>query len=440
MNNSDWNTIIKLKEFNENLSNKDLIQLSMSSKKSRNNLTKEAFNTFNLLSFTSSKDYSSISFDEKAGKYGDKFDTFINPFKPLSSKLIESKMKFINDLKQFNVSPKSLLVYNYREYHYLLSEISNIFANITFLAFNRSTFTADVLHSLFENLKSLEKLELTCNLIIYNKENSNDYSITFPISLRSLKLSGNGAIAIQDKIKSTVNDKYVVDVRTYQHLPNLKNFEHFMGFSSPGDKEELFEFIKLNPQLNSLKLSGDAFYFDLFDIIKDCENLTNLKLNCVIYMPDLIDYQIPQLQHIKHLHLVFVDEDYESFLKYRLHNVTEFILESYGEYTRKNKRFIEKFTKLKSLKFIFKKEFDYSKKISINGLANLENIEVNFNYEKGSFNPMNFIVKTCKKLKLITFTKNPSQTPFEDLEENQNHIKNWGYLYFPYKLTYYKIA
>jgi hypothetical protein len=437
MNNINWNIIIKLKDFSEYFCNKDLIQLSMSCKKSREVLTKEVFNTFNLLSFTSSKDYSSLIFKLNTDKYSEKFYTFTNPYKPLTSGLTRSKKRFSNDLKLLNKSINKFVVNDYQKYRYLLNEIPCVFPNITTLVLNDSMFTLNALQSLFDNFKYLEKLELTCNLILHDERISGEYTFNYPISLTSLKLHGNNVGIIYDKVNSIVRCEYVRGLSMHQHIPNLISFDYIMMDSSLASENELFEFIRLNPQLKYLKLSGDQFYFELFNILRNSENLTHLKLDCIFNLYDLKDYNFPSLIHIKYLHLESYYDEYNSFLMKRFPYVTKLVLGFDGNYNRKVKWFIEHFGVLKNLRLITKREISYTENFTINEVTDLEKIDIEFSYKNGSFDPIYLNIKNCRKLKLITFTKNASHAQFENSKDNQNVFIRWRYLYFPHKLAYH---
>ncbi|KXN66267.1 hypothetical protein CONCODRAFT_11934, partial [Conidiobolus coronatus NRRL 28638] len=288
----DWNLIIKLKDFSEYLCTKDLIKLSIICKKSRNPLIKDALNTFNLHSFTSNRDYFSLIIDQNTSQNGNK-NIFINPYKPLMSELIDSKKEFINDLKLYKGNPKKLVVSECLYYNYLLNEIPGIFPNITTLVINDSAFTMYTLQCLLDSFKCLENLVLTCSLIFHNAEISNDYIISYPTSLRNLKLGENYVTMVQDKISSIGINKYIGRAglnefnNTYQHLPNLVTFEYYTYEDYPEENGDLFGFTKLNPQLKSLKLSGSYFNFGLFDIIKDYENLTHFEFKCFHHWSNL---------------------------------------------------------------------------------------------------------------------------------------------------------
>ncbi|KXN66266.1 hypothetical protein CONCODRAFT_168531 [Conidiobolus coronatus NRRL 28638] len=325
MVNSDWNIVFKLKDFIDYLTNNDSIQLSMSSKKLRKPLIKDSFKTFNFSSFTSTKDYSSLFIKRETNKYGYQFDTYINPFKPLTRELIEFRKEFCNDLKLLNRSPKNLLVNDYGMYHYLLNEIPSIFPNITTLVLDGSVFTVDTFQYLLDNFKSLENLEITHSSIFLYLESSNDYTfnyltnyhVNYPISLRNFKTIEFMVIMVKDNVSPFSknhfcgNNVFEYDL-IHQHLPNLVSFDYGMENDWPDESEDLINFIKLNSQLNSLKLCGSNFKFELFDIIKDFENLTHLEFKCFNFWEDLMDYEMPVLYNIKNLHIEIFQENIDA--------------------------------------------------------------------------------------------------------------------------------
>jgi hypothetical protein len=381
MNNNDWINILKLNGLRDYLSNNDSIQLSTSSKKLRRLFFKDSIKTFNFSSFATTKDYPSLFIKQETGKYGDKTNTFINPFKPLTNELIESKKKFNNDLKIFNGSPKKIVVDDFGRYHYLLNEAPIIFPNITTLVLNNSEFTIDLFQYMLDNFKYLENLELTENILFHNAENSHEYTINYPISLKSLKLGNNRVMMVQDKINpiSITGNKYATPAHefngTYQHLPNLAALDHNTECNWPYENGDLFEFIRLNPQLESLKLSGNAFNFELFDIIKDYENLTHFVFDCHHYWMDLEDYEMPVLHNIKQLHLKIGIESLDEIFIGNFPNVNDLIIEFDGRINNRENDLIESFKNLKSLKLVSGDKTCSIVELTLPELNNLENLE-----------------------------------------------------------------
>jgi hypothetical protein len=439
----DWNYIIKLKEFSEYFCTKDLLQLSMNSKKSRRLFAKEAFNTLNLRSFTSNRDYSSLYIKEEIVKRRNKINHFINPYKPLSDKLICSKKEFIKDLKLFKGCPINLVVNESRRYHYLLNEVPNVFPNITTLVLNGSAFTMDTLQYLLNNFKSLECLELTENLLFHNAEISSDYTINYPTSLRSLKLGESYVAMVKDKVNSIeinndLGEAGLHELNSNQYLPNLATFDYYVLENYPEDSGDLVRFIKLNPQLKSLKLSGTYFNFRLFDTIKDYENLTHFEFKCFHQRSNLQGYQIPVLPYIKHLHLEVVHAKIDEIFVDNFPNVTEIVIESRWGINDNQNNIIESFKNLKSLKFISNDKFDSIENLTLPKINCLEKLEINLNYEKGSFKDVQCDLSAYDKLKLFTYTKSGRFSPFEKPNLTDELTKNWDFYYFPHSLTFVK--
>ncbi|KXN66265.1 hypothetical protein CONCODRAFT_87519 [Conidiobolus coronatus NRRL 28638] len=444
MKNMNWNIIFKLNTFRDHLSNNDLIQVSMSSKQSRNLLAKHIFSTLNLCSFTSSRDYSSLFIKEETDKYCNKFNTFINPYKPLESELIKSIKEFSNELKLFKGSPNKLVVDGYGSYHYLLNEVPIIFPNITTLVINDSEFTMDTLKFLLDNFKCVENLELTDNLIFHNAEASYDYTINYPISLRSLKLRKNSVMMVQDKVNPVgiywhKEGSGIHDFNgTYQYLPNLITFDYNTDCRRPEDTGDIFGFVRLNPQLKRLILSGNIFNFELFDVIKNCENLTHLEFKCLHYPDDLKNYEMPVLYNIKHLHIKIGQQNIDAMVIDKFPNLTELVIEFHWSISNEKNILIESFPNLKSLKFISNRISKYIENLTIPKLDYLEKLEFNLNWGEESFEHVIWDVSACDKLKLVNFTKNDSYTPYENLELSDELTKQWDMYYFPHKFAYYK--
>ncbi|KXN66269.1 hypothetical protein CONCODRAFT_11936 [Conidiobolus coronatus NRRL 28638] len=426
---TDWNIIFKLKDFGEYLCNNDLLRLSMSSKSVRSYLSQNTLKSLNFSHFVDDRGYDSAVSMKKTCRY---------------QELTRSKIKFAQELKLFNGNPSKLIVNDSREYYYLLYEIPRIFPIITTLVLNNSVFTMEVLQYLL-NYDSLENFELTNNVIFYDKEFSYEYTINYPASLRSLKLRYNQCIEVHDA-NDTIDKTKVKHSKWGQfefyadpkYLPNLTSFEYYMPKDRLYEGEDLIEFIKLNPQLKKLKFSGVEFNYELFNIIRDYENLTHLEMNFGYIFYNLINYEIPILYNIKHLCLQLDGIDVDDMIRDKFPNIEELVIEFDGGVTNEINRLIESFSNLKSLKFITNGESKDAKNLTLPELNNLEKFEINFNYEEGKFNLLNLNVKYCKRLRIITFTKNTSYSPFENSETNQKLIKNCEYLYFPHKLTFRK--
>jgi hypothetical protein len=89
-------------------------------------------------------------------------------------------------------------------------------------------------------------------------------------------------------------------------------------------------------------------------------------------------------------------------------------------------RLIESFQNLKSLKLIS------------NESENLENLEFRLNNYNVNIEDEEWDVSACKNLKLVTFTKDSTYTPFEIPEQIEEFAKQWNFYYFPHKLTFIK--
>ncbi|KXN65285.1 hypothetical protein CONCODRAFT_13183 [Conidiobolus coronatus NRRL 28638] len=445
MEDIDWNIIFKLKEFCGHLCNNDLIQLSMSSKKSRKLSAKNIFKTLNLCPFVINSGYSSSVIKEDNCGYGFKIYHIINPYKSITSELTECKKAPQKRHKKINGNTKNLVFGDSRGHFYLLNEIPSIFPNITTLVLKDSVFTMEVLQNLLINLKYLENLDLTENVIFKDATISNEYSISYPISLISLKLGENGVIMIQDKFNPISIKKIRQDSSrthefngTYQHLPNLVTFDYDVSYDYPEENGDLFQFIILNPQLKSLKLLGSVFNYELFDIIKDYENLTHLEYKCEYWDEELDDYEIPILYNIKHLHILVDRNNIYDMIEDKFPNVEELIIEFSWCNCNEKYRLIQRFPKLKYLKFISNRKSQSAGKLTLPKLSNLEKLEINLNYEEGKFEDVRLDVSACDKLKFFSITKSEYFSPFQKIDHAQVFENNWNYIYFPHKLFFSK--
>jgi hypothetical protein len=440
----DWGIIFKLKEFIDYLCDYDLIQLGMSSKKLKEQLNAKILKDLNFYSLVSNSDYTSSVVKEQNNGMGFTKFHFANPYKSLACELNESKKRFSNDVKKFNQNTKNFVLSDSMGYFYLLYEIPGIFPNITSLVLNDSAFTIEVLLNLLYNLKCLENLELTENAIFEDIGILDEYTVNYPIMLRSLKLGENRVIMIQDKSNSVIINKINQDTSgsyefngTHQHLPNLVTFSYYMPYDCPEENDEVMEFIIFNPQIKCLKLSGYVFNNNLFDIIKDLKNLTHLEFKCDLTAEDLQNYEMPVLHGIKYLHLEIYNDFIEDIMKDKFPNVTELVKEIDTGINYQNNILIESFPNLKHLKFILNYG-DEIEDFTLCELKYLESLEINFNYDETNFENFKWDVNTCDKLSLVAFTKNPVYIPFEKLNIAQELSKHWNLLHFPHKLAYHK--
>jgi hypothetical protein len=445
MKDINWFIVFKLRELSECLCDHDLIQLSMSSKMLRQHLNNIAFSTFNFHPFVSNGDYRRTIIKEEGTEDRFKIFHFINPYKSLTFELTESKKRFSNDLKIFNKNTKKFVLIDSMGYFYFLYEIPSIFPNITTLVLNDSAFTMKVLQHLLDSLKCLKNLDLTENTIFKDAEISNEYTISYPISLKSLKLGENGVIMVQDKFNPIGIKKVKQDSSrtyefngTYQHLPNLVTFEYDMSYEYPEEDGDLFQFIILNPQLKCLKLSGIVFNYDLFHIIKDLKSLAHLEYNCGYMNEDLENYEMPVLHSTNHLHLGITTNTVDNMMIGKFPSVVELVKEIDGNTSHQNDILAKSFPNLKSLRYIISHDAGNIYNFTLPELKYLESLEVNLNYKDANFENFKWNVSACDKLKSITFTKNEYYTPFEKLEPNQELFKRWDLLYFPHKLAFYK--
>ncbi|KXN65441.1 RNI-like protein [Conidiobolus coronatus NRRL 28638] len=369
----------------------------------------------------------------------------INPYKPLTTELDECKKQLSNDLEIFKEYTKSFVLSNSVGYIYLLYEIPCIFPNITTLVLNGSAFTMEALSYLLDSLKYLEDLNLTENLIFKDEEISNEYTINYPISLRSLKLGDNGVMMIKDKFNSVRKMKIIHEgsetyefTGTHQHLPNLITFDYDLHYDSSEENDDLLEFIILNLQLKNLILFGPNFSLKLFDIIKTLKSLIYLDFKCDYYEELIYEYEMPILYNIKHLNIEAIHYS-RLIIENNFPNVEELVIEFDWHRCNEVYDLIQRFPKLKSLKLISLNIFENAIKITLLKLNSLEKLEINFNYREGKFEDIELDVSACDKLKSISITKNECHSPFQKLDHTQTFKAGWDYYYFPHKLFFVKI-
>jgi hypothetical protein len=444
MKKTDWNIVFKLKDFGKYLCNNNLLILSMTTKSIRCYFSQNILQSLNFSRFVDGRDYDSVVSMKKTCRYQGDRCSCIYQIKPLTKELTKSKMKFAHELKLFDGNPRKLIVNGSKEYYYLLYEIPRIHPIISTLVLNNSVFTMEVLQYLL-NYDSLEELELANNVIFYDKEFSSEYTINYPGSLKSLKLRYNQCIEVNDTDNAI--DKIKVKHGKWgqfefyadpKYLPNLNNLDYHMPNDRLYEGEDLVEFIKLNPQLKSLKISGVEFNYKLFNTIRDCEKLAQLEINFGLIFYNLVNYETPKLYNIKYLRIQFGGIDIDDMIKDKFPNVEELAVEFNESITRENNRLIKSFSNLKSLKYISNGGSKDAENLTIPLLNKLEKLEINFNYDKGKLSHIKLNLSNCSRLKLISFTKNSYYIPFENTEVNQNLVKKWDYNYFPHKLAFRK--
>lgn len=473
MKDIDWNIIFKLNEFVDFLGNKNLIELSMSSKKIRKNLDKEISKSLNFHSFANSENYKSVVIDEyeeiiyrpiyspisnisdseSSNTSHDYITTkktrycLINPYKPDDDEFIQSIEKLKSDLNPVQRNLNQLLILDSRDYSYMLCKIPLMFNNLETLIIVESALKIEALISLLNNFNQLKNFELAYNIIFQNLENPNEYDFNWPDSLKNLKIVGNEVKQVQSSFNhidiKKINYWYWGTMNfnvASKHLPNLLSFEYGILNYLPDDERALFRFIKLNPQIKSLKIQNGIINLKLLDIIKSYDKLTHFEFNRGYESEDLEDYEIPVLYSIKHLHVKISYSNIEEAAFNFFPNVTELVIEFYLFECYEKYNVIKNFENLKRLKIVINMRPKNTDKLTIPKLECLEKLEINLNYEYGKFKHVKLDINACDGLKLVTFTKKENYNPFVKPEQSVNIADHYNFIYFPYKLQFHKIS
>ncbi|KXN67826.1 hypothetical protein CONCODRAFT_10068 [Conidiobolus coronatus NRRL 28638] len=226
--------------------------------------------------------------DEYLFGYNNNTSYLRNPYKPLSSKLIESKEQFKKDLKLLPNKPKKLVLESLKEYYYLPIYIIDAFPKLTTMTISNSQFQIQIFKIILGNLKFLNSLDISFNYIYqYSKysKNSTQFPINWLNSLRELRISSNHVVYLENE------DSPVTEISgflrgvttkclqlTPRQIPKLVSFEYEI-FIRKFEHSYLLEFLKLNPQIQELRLKGLGFDIALLKSLNSISSLIFLSLN-----------------------------------------------------------------------------------------------------------------------------------------------------------------
>lgn len=451
MSNRNWIVIFKLNEFISCFNDRELIQLSMSCKKLRVCLNPAIFKTYSFCSFIDTQNYKGydIAEDDEDYEIDEDEDDIIyirNPYKPLTSKFIENKDQFNQDLKLYPCKPKLFSVCYLKDYSYLLYDIPNAFSTLNSVILTKLYCKIETIQYLLDNLKCLSSFELSSNYIFQYSQNNTQIPINWPVPLKKLKIGSNMVAYVEDKESSILTKQdAILDLNvqllslTPKCLPKLKYF-HYV-FSIQQDEIDGFSrFIELNPQLENLKIVGFSIHPQLFRAIKCIDKLTCLSLNFTVYKLNESDFtRLPDLSTVTCL---VIHLDYNSVEVYKLiskfPNLKDLTVEMYDELFDELYNLSRNCPKIKMLNVKIHLKYFGSKRLILPKLENLKSLEIILN-RSNYFNHTEWNADSCQNLKVVKFSLDKSQAPFKLEKLNRKLNRGWKQVFSPYKISLYKI-
>ncbi|KXN67824.1 hypothetical protein CONCODRAFT_167089 [Conidiobolus coronatus NRRL 28638] len=428
MKDSDWITIFKLKEFTSYFDIKDLIQLSLCCQKFRKCLIIEISRSFNFTSFVKNHDYKSCTVVEEDEEYKiiepllaelcsiDEAGLVYyvhNPYKPLTSKFIESKDQFVSDLKQLQNQPILLKIKFLADYHYLLYDVPSVFTKLSTIIISGSQLKLEELQYLLNNLKYLSDLELSKNRLLQYSQDLNQTFINWSDSLKKLKIFDNVIAYLQDNENSVPSDYGFMQTTAVESiklapkcLSKLVYFE-CNSFSLQFEAYGYWKFFQHNPQIKDLKIGCHRFNFHLFTAISCIEGLDHLDLISNSYnMSESELNHIPLNNTVTKL-TIHLNNSFERGDKLieKFPNLKELFIEMSSESYYDLFALMKKFPNINSLKLKINLKSSEIVDITFPKLDNLTSLVLNLN-SSIDFSDFNCNVSSCTNLKGIKFTKN----------------------------------
>ncbi|KXN65283.1 hypothetical protein CONCODRAFT_13181 [Conidiobolus coronatus NRRL 28638] len=446
MNQSNLQCILKLKEFSQYLDNMELTNLSMCSSNIRECLLPEIFNSFNFSGFNETKKYKRGFITCFCEEY-EEIKSLLNItdtrsfgwleftrnfYKPLTKDYIDSKARFQSDLNQLPFRPKKLKLNNISGYDYLVYDLYSAFFNINILSINFSNIQFEVLKYLLDNLTYLEDLEIVGNTFIKCDEESNSYSINWPLNLKKLNFGDNYICFIntnEDYIELGFPRNRMINYMA-KYLPSLHTLALKLpnGITRyfPDNYNQLLAFLKLNSHVKSLDIHFHQFEPVFFEI--DIESFK------VIKAPTLPNLKCLDLRY--YCDISIIDVIFEHFP-----NITD--LSYYPKTLNINNTHLyastlEKLQSLKKLKLIPGCPKPINKTIKLPKLKNLESVE----FIGQDFRILNILttkLRSCPNLKTVKFWNRYKRTLFDHPEITPELEKRCKFLQFPDSQTFYKL-
>ncbi|KXN70659.1 hypothetical protein CONCODRAFT_170489 [Conidiobolus coronatus NRRL 28638] len=379
----------------------------------------------------------------------------INPYLYCSDRFGPSCKAFELDIVKFQGYPRKLNLDAVKDYYYLLYKIPNIFNNLETLVVNDSRITFEVFEYLLNNLNFLHNLELTdSTLIIYN-QNSNNYFINWPLNLKKLIFIDNNIKFSRDTespILLKPGDQLALNGESLhispKHLPNLVSFDYKQHTSTDypnsidiDEIDDLHKFLELNYHIKKLTMRFDHYSSALFKTIDLFNNLEHLDISksssATVRESELTN--LPVLNNLKCLNLgLMADPDVFKLISQKLPNLTRLIARFHYEMLPQLCYSIKELKNLKHLNLGLYRQFSNSILFDLPALNNLETLEIRLG-EYEEFNSVRWYAKYCPKLRKVKIIRHYGFPLFEKPYLNSMLRGIWKLVYFPTKITYYKI-
>ncbi|KXN70318.1 hypothetical protein CONCODRAFT_70781 [Conidiobolus coronatus NRRL 28638] len=446
MKDADWILIFKLKEFIDYFSINDLIQLSLICKKFRNCLSSAIFSTFNFNNFTNMRSYKTCVISDIENRYGSRVIHLHNAHSPLNSEMIDNIGKFNLDIKLYPIQSKKLEICYAEHYFYLLQAIPSLFTRLTTVAISNSKIKFETLQYLLDSIACLDNVELSNNKLTHNSLRSTAVYIKWPNSLKSLKICSNMISRIED-VNNSISPLTTIFRLTPTDYPllylkclsKLKYFEYKHICLQP-EYKNLCEFLKLNPQITSLKMTVTAFHPKLLTAVEHVNSLYNLHLS----------YERDQMSEVEYSHLSTLNtsgfvtitihdfcKNYDKIIK-KFPSLAGLLVEMDCSSIEKLFTLIKKLPSANNLHLKINLEHSNALKLTFPKLNNLNSLEFILN-STTSIKNISWNVDSCPNLKLVKFSKAKDQFYTSRPKINRKLTGCWKIIYFPNSVAYYKV-
>ncbi|KXN70324.1 hypothetical protein CONCODRAFT_170858 [Conidiobolus coronatus NRRL 28638] len=224
-----------------------------------------------------------------------------------------------------------------------------------------------------------------------------------------------------------------------KHLRNLVSFEHEKFYLQNND-DNICEFLKLNPQLTSLKILHSSFNPEMFSSIKYIENLSNLYLSCRNYEINEPDYSnIPTITSVTSLTISLsrISEIGWKIIE-KFPNLTELLVQMHCSDLDKLSTLAKMLSSVKSLSLKIILNLAYSKELNIPNIDNLKGLEFIMQY--GTYiDDIKLNISSCPNLNVAKFSKAKGLVYEKQPKINPRMIDCWNVVYFPHRVTYYRV-
>jgi hypothetical protein len=302
------------------------------------------------------------------------------------------------------------------------------------------------LQYLLDNLCCLDNIELSNNNLVQCTPRSSQTGVNWPSSLKKLKVSNNNVVYVEQNGELALlpeNDIHGIpmDIMLFSlnSLQYLVSFEHEKFYLQNND-DNICEFLKLNPQLENLKISHSNFNPEIFSSIKHIDKLSNLYLTCRNYEISEVDYSnIPFITTVTSLTISLsrISEISCNIIE-KFPNLTDLLVQMHCSDLDKLSTLAKMLSSVKNLSIKIILNLAYSKELNIQNLDNLKGLEFILQY--GTYiDDIKLNVSSCSNLKVVKFSKAKGFVYEEQPKTNPRLTDCWSVVYFPHRVTYYRI-